>query len=190
MTILSLEDYRTLTGDTATEDGQLELFLTIAQSVAEVQLGRAGLLELGTHTETLDLFDLNTVYPTAVPIDSATPGWINEASFRVPGALMPWHGLDVAWGRMLPVNVRTTVTYTGGYDQTTAPWDLRLGLAKLTQTLLGSAPSILANAPAGTKAITVGDVSITLARALGSDVLPADVEAYLCAYRAVDAAKT
>lgn len=186
MTILSLADYRALTGDPATDEDRTTLFLQVAQAVAERELGRFGLLELGDHTEELELYEGNIVYPTATPVADTVTGRLSDSSIRIAGVTVPWRGLGIAWRSITPE--RVTVHYVGGYDSTTAPYDLRLGLAKLTQALLGTAPGTLKGVPSGIKSVTVGDVSLTLASALGAKPFPPDVEALLCAYRVADAA--
>jgi hypothetical protein len=194
MALTTLAEYRNLTGDAATDDALVEILLPVAQDLLELELGRAGLLVLGVHVETLEVWN-GYVYPNARPIDPATPGYASPGKFRPTGAsLVAWQAQLYGYGASSCLEVRNAqlakVTYMGGYDDTTAPYPLKLAIARTAQALVPGAPGLLAQAPAGTKSISVGDVSITLARALGTSPIPFDVLPLIQAYRAIDVSRT
>jgi hypothetical protein len=187
VTILTLAKYRALTGDSTTDDAVVEAMLPVAQDVAELELGRAGLLEAGDHTETLDVWSGDSgpwAAPTAVPLADDEPLRIAPGVTRLKAqGFVGWsgyHGARPTWV------ARATITYSGGYDSATAPASLLLGLARVTRSLLGADPA-LAGVPAGAKSVTVGDASISFAAPVGGSAIPADAVALLRRYRILDA---
>jgi hypothetical protein len=199
VTLVTLADYRALGQDADTPDNTVTALLPVAQGLVELELGRVGQLELAAQQEELEVWNDNLVYPTAIPIDSATPGFVTAKKFRPTGTSLvhyvdPLPGFGYpSWSGGAYVGLcprRALVSYTGGYDDTTAPYPLKLAIVRLVKTLLPGSGGLLAQAPAGTKGITVGDVSITLARALGTSVIPLDVMPLIQAYRPADATRT
>lgn len=187
MTILTLAAYRSLTGDQATDDAVVEAMLPVAQDVTERELGRAGLLEAGDHTETLDVWTGDSgawAAPTAVPLADDEPQRLTPGATRlkVPSA-GGWHSPYRAASTWI---CRATVTYSGGYSSETAPPSLLLGLARVTRALLGADPA-LAGVPAGAKSVTIGDASISFAAPVGQTSIPADAVALLRRFKVLDA---
>lgn len=146
MAICSVEVYRALTGDLESYDGDVADMLVRVQGVVEGRTRRH--FDSGTYTETLPVLADGKVYPSAVPLVSATgysatqvgPTWIQV------GISDSWRGDEV------------TVTYIGGYDEDAMPPELQLLVAQIARRLLpASVPA--AAVPAGATSVKVGDVS-------------------------------
>lgn len=195
MTLVSLAEYRAVTKDTTSTDDVATASLALAQGLAESFLGREGLLEHGTHTEVLPVWDGSIVYPTAAPLDPATDGYLTEDSLRVAvvgapifaGPLGGWDAYGPYLGHVQAadrVRQSVAVTYVGGFVAGALPATLKVGLARFARALLTDPTGIFGEAPPNAKSLTVGDVSVTLAIPTGSRVLPPDVALLLKPYQA------
>ena len=68
--IVTLADYRRITGDTTSYDGDVTQALNDASTEFTNRTGR--IIELGTYSEILDIYDTGKVYPMATPIMAVT----------------------------------------------------------------------------------------------------------------------
>jgi hypothetical protein len=184
--IATSQDYRRITGDLNSYDGDVLTALGEAQAEFLRQTGRK--IELGTYTETLPVYDDGCVYPTGTPItgviDPASASF-DEISVAVPAAssnsLDPavWPGYYPAYSgyaygaytggyepapsdlligsdRRLP-RPRRVVTYTGGYAP--PPSDVIRCVCEMAAISLH--PDLQLQLPGGTRSVTLGDQSVT-----------------------------
>lgn len=203
MTLLSRADYRVLAKDTVSADSDADAAIVNAQAQIEEILGRTGTLEHGTVTETLSLWPDGMVYPRAVPVDSATTGYVTSRQVYLsdPTYVDPvGGGVDIltrSWpgqendGRAYSTRAvapLVSITYVGGYTAGNVPFGLKRAIALLAKSYVDPNPGddLLVNAPAGTKSLTVGDTSITLAYPTGTLTVPSIVANLLRPYLAAD----
>jgi len=156
--LVSEQLYRKLTGDLRTPVDEVTTALAVAQGLVEMRLGRA--LGLGEYTEFMNVYPNLLVYPAVTPLADQT-GRIDSATLQLDGypsdlATWDWEGGSAsytAYGRP-----RAEVTYTGGYDDTTVPQPLAMGIALVAKHLLSPASDV---SMAGIKSYSEGDISAT-----------------------------
>jgi hypothetical protein len=185
--IANTQDYRRVTGDLSSYDGDVMDALVDAQNEFLNQTGRK--IELGTYTEDLPVYDDGRVYPSATPVTGvldppdATHDTISIAVAAAPGTLAAaaygWPGYYPAYGgyaygaytggyQPIPADVLVgvdraapmpvrTVSYTGGYAP--PPSDVIRCVCEMTLYTLH--PDFGLDLPVGTKSVTLGDQSIT-----------------------------
>ena len=159
--LCSVEHYQIITNDSATAVDLDSISDTLAQNLLEEALGRKGLLEWGSHTETLRVYPDGTVYPTCTPIDSATT-WTLSGDVLYGVAPDPT-GFDM-WVT-IPPNV-ATVVYQGGYGvadgipaRNATPQCIIDDIAWVALDLLQASPS--SQFPVGATAVRSGDQAVT-----------------------------
>jgi hypothetical protein len=180
--IATTQDYRRVTGDLDSYDGDVMVALVDAQDEFLRRTGR--IIELGTHTETLPVYDDGRVYPAGTPLTGVLdpPGAAFDGfSIAIAGAFdtlafgdYTWPGSYPARGgyayggyQPYPADVlvgtdrrppagQRTVTYTGGYAP--APSDVLRCVCEMAAYSLH--PAFGLDLPAGTKSVTLGDQSI------------------------------
>jgi hypothetical protein len=208
--IASTEDYRRVTGDMSSYDGDVMSMLVDAQDEFLRQTGR--IIELGTYTEDLPVYEDGRVYPSATPVTSvldppeATFDTISITVAAAPalaGSGYVWPGYYPAFGgyayggysgayQPFPADVligvdrrppppTQTVSYTGGYSP--APSDVIRCVCEMAGYSLH--PEFGFELPAGTKSVSLGDQSIT-GSFQSSSAWPASVTRVLAKYTRTD----
>jgi hypothetical protein len=208
--IASTEDYRRITNDLSSYDGDVMAALVDAADEFLRQTGR--IIELGTYTEQLPVYQDGRVYPSATPVTSVldppdaahdtisitvatAPDTLAAGAYTWPGYYPAYGGYaygalggyqplpsDVLVGvdRAPPPPVRT-VSYTGG--RSPAPSDVVRCVCEMAGYSLH--PEFGFELPAGTKSVTLGDQSITGAFQASSN-WPASVTKVIAKYTRAD----
>lgn len=166
MTLLTNQRYRQLTGDYRTPEDEVTLGLTTAQREVEEWLRRP--LESLERTEDLIVYSNGRVYPKATPVTIVPSGYQIRGNGVVagPGSGLPWP-LDTTEAP------RLSLTYTGGWTQSTLPRELERAIA---ETALADLQGPLSEVPVGAKAVSLGDASITFEGSAERAVIPAHVQ--------------
>lgn len=149
--LVSVERYRKITGDTATDEDYVKEALADAQRLIEEELDRP--LAIGDRTEKLPVIN-GVVYPIVTPIISADYQIRNSVALVDPsidGGLLS--------GNDYPFHA--TVSYRGGFTQQTLPVRLREAIARTAHRALNTGAVTSSEIPDGAKTIKNGDVSIT-----------------------------
>jgi hypothetical protein len=184
--IASTEDYRRVTGDLTSYDGDVMDALADAKDEFLRRTGR--IIELGTYTENLPIYEDGRVYPSATPVTgvldpadavfdrvsitvAAAPDTLAAGAYTWPGYYPAYGGYaygpasgyqpipsDVLIGvdRRPPPPVRT-VNYTGGYAP--PPSDVVRCVCEMAVYTLH--PDFGLELPVGTTSVTLGDQSIS-----------------------------
>lgn len=181
MTVLTVEYYQYVTGDTVTAASAVAENLSEAENLVEEALGRR--LSYGTRTEkVLVWWREGLAYPAAVPIHSVAASsraevWDEATLHNVvsddPGISgfqynFPEDPGSRVWGHRgfgsgYEADLRyATVTYTGGWTLEDMPSTLKMAIAKLAQALLPVGD--FSAAPAGATMVRVGDVQVNRPR--------------------------
>jgi hypothetical protein len=208
--IATTQDYRRVTGDLQSYDGDVTTALSDAQDEFLRRTGR--IVELGTYTETLPIYQDGRVYPAATPVtsvlDPADAGF-DDISIGVsaPGDLVTagayaWPGGygygGYAYGSYLggyqpvpsdvlvgvdrrPPPPRREVTYTGGFAP--APPDVVRCVCEMAY--YGTHPNLTSGVPAGATSVSLGDQSVT-GSFVASTQFPASVTSVIAAYTRAD----
>lgn len=163
--------YQIVTNDTVSASADVEQALGYAQDLLEDELGRAGLLEYGEHTETLRVARDGNLYPTCWPVDAdATTAHrvIGDVIYAPTPDSSP--GFPGEWPRCEPLVA--TVTYTGGLDGSAVRGSKFYVPACVAEDLAWAAFQHLqvspeTRFPAGAIAVSSGDQSITFAEEVG-----------------------
>jgi hypothetical protein len=179
--IANTQDFRRITGDLTSYDGDVMVALADAQDEFLRQTGR--IIELGTYTETLPVYDDGRVYPSAAPVTGvldppeashdaisvATAAAFDTLAFAAStwpgyyGAYSGYGGYQPMPGDVLigidqrPPTPMRTITYTGGYAP--APSDVVRCVCEMA--LYALHPDFSLQLPAGTTSVTLGDQSIS-----------------------------
>lgn len=151
MTLVSVAVYQRLTGDTTTDTDTALLRLTDAQELVAEHLRRP--VESAEHVdERLRLYSVRgvwTVYPAATPVTVVPSGYLVQGAAVVgaaPVGFDAWSaGGEAQW---------TTLTYTGGWTDTTVPITVARAIARTAQQLGQTSPF-----PAGARSVSLGDAS-------------------------------
>ena len=172
-TLVGVDKYRFVTGDTETIAGDVSDALGLALEVVEEYLGRR--LALDEYTETLPVLKYR-VYPTHTPVVAAT------------GYLVRGNALVVGWENWDTSGTYATITYTGGYDATTLPTRLAMAICNLAQSFIEDAkPATESAVPEGITSIGLGDLRVTYGNSTGASSgtkeLPADIRQSIRAYK-------
>ena len=159
--LVSEATYRRLTGDTTTASAAVVAALTDAQRMLEDALHRP--IGSDVRTEVVDLWPSSVAYPVAQPV-TAVPA----------GATI--HGAGVRGGLVTLADGTTTLTYTGGWVEATAPMVIIAAICQAARDLLTPADDFAA---AGLRQYSVGDVSVTRDTVAGAAITwPSGVMAY------------
>lgn len=112
MTLVTVERYQAITGDTATPSPAVSARLEDATDLLEGELG-GRLLRHATRTETMYVDRQGRVYPKALPITDGGAYTIDGATLRGP--------FPTAWPDLVSGPVDSlSITYSGGYVERTA----------------------------------------------------------------------
>lgn len=179
--ICTLKDYRRITKDGNSYDGDVLDALVDAQNTVEQKTER--FFDSAERTEKLSRYLDGRVYPRATPITSVSvpSGAVIDGNSVKSNT---WQYMDVATNWAFSDETlgypMVEVTYVGGY----APGAIPAPIVKVTAEIakLSLNPSVI---PAGATSIQVGDVAIT-GSAIGVAELPASVERTLRAWRKRD----
>lgn len=164
MTVVTTAQYRAITGDITTPDGDVTVALANAQEAIEDYLRRK--LELGARTEICEVaYPSGFVYPLVTPIISVSDPsdtqvidgqYLDTAGddYPYPTGFSSWiRGTRAYNGR----TARTTITYIGGWDSTTLPYGLRSALVDYAYAkTVGATPFV-----AGATSVSLGDASVS-----------------------------
>jgi hypothetical protein len=150
VSLLTVERYRVLTGDNDTANSAVTAAIEDAQRLLADELGRPG-IEVGTYTEVLPVSRSLAVYPSVLPILTVPAGY--DHYLGVVHDVTP----DGApfWDRRQPT---ITLTYTGGWDDTTVPEPVARDLAQAAYQILRPTTE---QVPSGATSVTLGDASVT-----------------------------
>lgn len=181
MPLLTEHRYRDITGDRTTDPAEVTARIEEATDLIEGELG-GRVLRSDTYTEThpIEWFcGTGYVYPYALPVLSVDP----SVAYQVADtASIKYVAPDVvvgpSWGEVK--NAVATVTYTGGYDETTCPPALAYAIANLANALACPVPiPVGASGP-----VTVGDVSVNIDRSgNGVDAIAPGLTARISRFR-------
>lgn len=160
MDIVTVQDYRDLTGDSLTSDGTVSARLEVA--VGLVNEGTQRFLQLDTYTEKLAMHAGWLVYPSGVPLQSVVSPSAAQPMFggyALGGAdaTFWWDPVvgPIDWWLVDPF---AEVTYVGGYTYATLPVGLRLIICDIAFAL-GSRSPVLTGA--AVQSAGVSDVSVS-----------------------------
>lgn len=151
--LVTVEQYRALTGDNTTDRTVVAEQLRAAQQLVEEYLRRP--LELAERTERMRLYDLDgtwTAFPKATPVLSAT-------GYTIVGAGLVGATPDVVGGPFArTADPFATITYTGGWSPVTLPLTVAREIAQTARALIAAST---ATVPAGATSVRVGDLAVT-----------------------------
>lgn len=165
--LVSVLDYREITGDTATASGEVERVLVEAQGLLEDELERP--LEQDTFTERLPIVpdpvnQVAQVFPRVTPIISVDGGLTHEQGviYGASPTSVPGFG---SWGSP---PMMAEVTYTAGFDPDETdpnevdylPRYIQRDIAWAAKALLEPTPE-LSGVPAGATSVRSGDQAVT-----------------------------
>lgn len=154
MSVSTLADYRRITKDNTSFDGDVNEGLIKAQSFVESETDRY--FDLEERTESLKLHSDGRVYPFATPVVSVSSPAEATVSF---GSIL-WTGDWTAQIDPAPLfpqlRPRLLVTYEGGYDDGEAPEDLRRLICLVAQADLKEQT---VQVPVGASNVKVGDIA-------------------------------
>lgn len=174
--IVSVQDYRDITKDLSTVDGDVERALKNAQDSAERHTKRA--FDEAEGTETLRIYANGRLLPKRYPVTevtaptSATP---DGDAINIVGHL-GWYDTNMLINRTersayLEYDTME-VTYTGGYTVETAPYDLKAIICEIAQRNMN--PTTLVGVPGGATSLGSGAGSVSGFRLAGfSSLTPA-----------------
>lgn len=172
-TLVTVEEYRTITADTTTAASAVSARLEEALDLVEECLDRR--LESGTYTETLEVWyedGIRYVYPLVTPVTSVPASAAYEVDFgdrRLRGVIANAPS-GVTWPVLTP-NVHSssaispysrsrpdyaTVEYTGGFTHDTLPVTLRQYIAFVARGLVKRNVGMVI----GAQEVSVGDVRV------------------------------
>lgn len=154
--LIAVAEYRRFIGDTTTTDADVEQAMLDAQKLVEEWLRRE--LSQKQRTETLRVYG-DRVYPSSTPLLSTTSGTIDRTAIipkTTANSNLDW--LSGGWQDCLDDSA--TVTYVGGFTDSTLPRTLQLAIARTARELLDGAITST-DVPDGASSISVGDVRVT-----------------------------
>lgn len=181
MAIATLADYRRITRDRDSYDGDIYEALDAAQDFLEENTDR--FFETDTRTESLKVHSDGRVYPHATPITAVTTptntisstssialgAYGMDVAVRWPEWFQASPGDDIEWFYVGSGRPRLTVTYTGGYDEDEIPESLKRLVVDIAKVGL----SETMNVPVGATSVRSGDIAYS-GRSLGES-LPARI---------------
>lgn len=155
--LISVAQYRAITGDETSASGVVETAIADAQGLLEDRLGRG--LELRERTERVRLVD-GVAYPSATPITAVPSGQEVQGSAVL--------GVGPASVLVEPSDTHRSLTYTGGFDPaetdrsavTFVPVELSRAVAFAAQAIIDRDSSSLV-IPPGAISVRVGDVAVS-----------------------------
>ena len=150
MLLLTAERYTAITGGTTSAASAVSARLEDAQGLLASALSRPR-IDLGEVTETLPLSPRGTATPSVLPVVTPPTGVVYR--------LGAFEDCPPDNGPFPTSPYTTTVTYTGGWDDTTVPVAVEIDLAWCVWRLLH--PS--STTPAGATSIANGDASMSFA---------------------------
>lgn len=152
MAILTRAEYRRLSGDEDSYDGDVDVALVEVQIEVERITGRK--FERGTYTERIPYYGTK-IYPSAVPVASvASPSGTTIDGF---GLELGYAG--AAW-RFDGFEDSVEITYTGGYEEEDMPIELKRLVARIVKRLV-TTDALDFELPHGVTSVSVGPVSIS-----------------------------
>lgn len=154
MSVLGVERYRVLTGDTTSAATAVEVAIADAQNLLEGELRRG--VENVERTERLKVHPGGRVYPSATPITD--PGDYTAVGDSALDGASPSGGPWLA----VPNDTYADVTYTGGWDDETVPACIERDLAWAAAVVVD--PSAVTRIPAGSVSVSLGDAAVTFDR--------------------------
>lgn len=173
MSVVTIAQYRIVTGDEATASALVQTRLDGAEDMLEDYLGRK--FAFGEYTEYLRVWPAGLVYPAAVPVASvaASAGYEvfdTQALVGVDALAEPFIRWEDYEGTFLGERIgtdyealfdRAYVTYEGGWTSDTMPYRLQNYICKLAKAL----DPALNERPAGSRLVRVGDVQVSYDKA-------------------------
>lgn len=159
MSIVTIAEYRSVTGDTVTASGTVQDLLDDAEQDLEEFLDRP--LALGTYTHRLRVYSERrglVSYAKATPITD--PGDYTQAGNALVGTSPTGGPFD------LSDPAYADVTYTGGWTNATLPRCIRHDVIWAARE---AARGEAARVPAGATSVSVGDASVSYGPTGGSD---------------------
>jgi hypothetical protein len=180
--LISVERYRSITGDQLSDSGNITAALGLALELVEEYLDRQLLVQ--EHTELLQPYR-GKFYPKHSPVLFAT-GYTIRHDALIGGVHY--------WGHDVTEDTLTEVTYTGGYDSTTLPTTLQVAIARAAEALIQgqnqSSTNVTVTPGQQVTSIGLGDVRIGYSTASSSSTstmtqheLPELVRLSIKAYR-------
>lgn len=166
--LITVADYRDLTGDLTTDDGAAEVAIVRAQKLLSEYLRRGITLE--ERTEPVQLVGA-IGYPRAVPVTNAGTYTIID-DYRIEIGELVYE-----WGQQVN-HVR--VTYTGGYDLDTAPETIKGAIAEMTRTIVSTTAMAI---PGGASSVRLGDAAVTFSKGYSGGPLTDDIKSRVAKYR-------
>lgn len=176
--LVTLQEYRDITRDHVTENGEVQAYLTEAVSLLEEHLQRK--LTNQQVTEVLEVWcidDVTYAYPTITPITAIPPNTtyvIDHNNARLRGVTLLSESIVSGVGLELlgdgnPYVLRerpryTEVTYSGGYTNATLPQTLKRALCRIAFGLSRMSTSSVI----GAESMRVGDVSVSYPKSQGA----------------------
>lgn len=151
--LVTVSDYRTLTGDTTSVDSVAENALLTAQRLVEEYLRRE--LSEKERTETLPLYSCK-VYPGVTPLASTISGTISGTAITPDISITS----QSFFGNIPQEDGTVDVTYIGGFTEETLPRTLQLAIAHTAKATIDGA-TINTDIPDGASSVAVGDVRIS-----------------------------
>lgn len=184
MSVATLADYRRITRDMLSYDGEVLAELAAAQKIVEEQTDRK--FESATRTETLYQYADGRVYPSALPLVSVSVpsgATIDGNSIRTPSVFSDITiNSDYFNNTYIP---QVTVTYIGGNTAGNFPQEIVRIICQIAEFNLVS-NSTLFQVPAGATSIKTGDVQI-LGKNLGDNTdLPSSITRVLRTWKRRD----
>lgn len=172
MSVVTVADYREIVGDESASTAEIQKRLDRAEKRVEDYLLRP--LALGTYTESLRAScSSSLLHPTATPIISvSSPASAVSTDGVSISADSSWVWdmiVEHSWSSFFSTRHTVTVTYVGGWDNTTLPQTLKEAICALAMQMnpLNAAP-MATTVPVGAMNVTLGDASIGFAKPFGS----------------------
>jgi len=164
MPVVSLADYRRLSGDRDSYDGDVEAALADAQNLLESRTSR--FFDKGDYTEELVVSSSGWVYPSAYPIYFVAG---QDASVIDGASVRAWGLSNTSGYNWDDQTVKVIVSYNGGYENETAPYELKQLIVDIANKI---AVPQTTEAPRGATSVRSGNVAVTYGGAgAGREVL-------------------
>lgn len=154
MSVLGVERYRVITGDTTSAATAVEVAIADAQNLLADELRRG--IENDERTERLKVDAAGRVYPSTTPITD--PGDYTLVGDSALDGASPSGGPFLT----VPADTYADVTYTGGWTDETVPACVERDLAWAAAAVVN--PGAVSRIPAGSISVSLGDASVTFDR--------------------------
>jgi hypothetical protein len=169
--LVSVQQYRKVTGDSWSEDEDVEDAVEDAITMVCQECTRT--LKYGYYSEVQYLYENGMVFPSTVPIDPTMPISSQQVIYNPltddsPGSIIQGWGVWVGWFTPLPwmpvftgvLDPQTEITYWGGYRQSNLPPKLRRLICRIAFKSIPQNNNLLANVPGGLTSASVAGINI------------------------------